>query len=394
MFETKSLNKSTVWSLNIFNFFLFGSVGALMTYFPAYFQSIGVSSFFIGLIMAGGPFISIIANPFWGFVSDKLQNIKRIIIIMSISSLIIIQFVFVFDQLSTMIAVMLIFFFFNNSIIPQSNSLIFNTIEGTSYKFGYFRMWGSLGWSIMVMLAGVTLDYIGINNLSLVFSIILIVALLSTIKLPKGKVEGTEKPEKGAYRKLILSNKVFLAFIFLGVLISVPNAINQTFSTLYILQLDGSEVHIGLNAFIMAVFEIPVFLLLDRYLKQETKIMLRMIIIVSFLFVLRWILMSIAATPMQIVLIQALHSVTFGGYFYIGTTLTAKMIPVQFRASGQALFAITWGGLSGLIAGTTGGLMFDALGPSTMYMITTMIALAGTIGFIFLYRYAKKHAIS
>lgn len=363
-----------------------------MTYFPAYFQSIGVSSFFIGLIMAGGPFISILANPFWGYISDKLQNIKRIIMIMSFCSLLIVQFVFMFDQLSIMIAIMLVFFFFNNSIIPQSNSLIFNTIEGTTYKFGYFRMWGSLGWSIMVMLAGFTLDKIGIHNLSIVFSIILIVALISTIKLPQGRVEGTEKPEKGAYRRLILSNKIFLAFIFLGVLISVPNAINQTFSTLYILQLGGSEVHIGWNAFIMAAFEIPVFLLLDRYLKQEVKIMLRMIILVSFLFVLRWVLMSIAASPVQIVLIQILHSVTFGGYFYIGTTLTAKMIPLQFRASGQALFAITWGGLSGLIAGTTGGLMFDSLGPSTMYMITTCIALVGTIGFIFLYRYAKKHA--
>lgn len=390
MLQTKAISKSTVWNLNTFNFFLYGSIGSLMTFFPAYFDSIGVSAFFIGLIMAGGPFISIIANPLWGFLSDRLQNIKRIIIILSLASLIIIQFVFISDALPVVITVMLLFFFFNNSIIPQSNSLIFNTIEGTEYKYGSFRLWGSLGWAVMVMAAGPILDKIGIDNLSVVYSVMLLIALAATIRLPIGHVQGVEKAEKGAYAKEILGNKVFMFFILLGVLISVPNSINQTFSTLYILELNGTPVHIGWNAFIMAVFEIPVFLLLDRYLKSDTKVMLRMLLIVSFLFVIRWILMAVAATPTQIVMIQALHCVTFGGYFYVGTTLTAKIIPVQLRASGQALFAITWSGLSGLIAGATGGLLFDSVGPSNMYIITTIVGLIGAIGFLFLYQYAKR----
>lgn len=390
LLQTKAIERSTIWNLNTFNFFLFGSIGSLMTFFPAYFDSIGINPFFIGLIMAGGPFISIIANPFWGFLSDRLQNIKRIIIILSVASLIIIQFVFISDALPVVITVMLIFFFFNNSIIPQSNSLIFNTIEGTAYKYGSFRLWGSLGWSVMVMAAGPILNKIGIEQLDIVYSVMLLIALLATIRLPIGHVEGVKKAEKGAYKKDILGNKVFIIFILLGVLISVPNSINQTFSTLYILELNGTPVHIGWNAFIMAIFEIPIFLLLDRYLKQDTKVMLRMLMIVSFLFVIRWILMAVAVTPTQIVLIQALHCVTFGGYFYIGTTLTAKMIPVELRASGQALFAITWGGLSGLIAGASGGLLFEKIGPSNMYIVTTFLALAGAIGFIFLYRYAKQ----
>src|SRR5690625_1917796 len=118
--------------------------------------------------------------------------------------------------------------------------------------------------------------------------------------------------------------------------------------------------------------------------------MLRMIIIISFLFVLRRLLMSLAVNPTQVVLIQILHSLTFGGYYYIGTTLTAQLIPVQLRASGQAIFALTWGGVSGLIAGASGGFMYDALGPSKMYGVTCIVALFGTLGFIFLYKVAKK----
>lgn len=383
--NTKTVEKSTIWNINIFTFFLYGSIGSLLTFFPVYFDSIGLSEVLIGLIMAGGPFISIIANPFWGYWSDRIQNIKRIIIIMIFSSLIIVQFVFQLDSIIYVVGAMLIFFFFQMPLLAQSNSLILNTIEGTRYKFGAFRLWGSLGWSVMVMSAGPVLSKIGIGNLWIVYTLLLLFAIGATIRLPSGKVQGVEQIKKGTYAKEIFGNKLFMTFVILGILISVPNSINQTFSSLYIKQLGGSEVQIGLNAFVMAIFEIPVFLLLDRFLKRNTKTMLRVIIVVSFIFVIRWFLMSIAVGPEHIIMIQVLHSITFASYYYIGTILTAQLISVQLRSSGQAIFAITWGGISGLLAGISGGYMYDILGPSQMYVVTTFIALAGAIGFIVLY---------
>lgn len=388
--NTKVVEKSTVWNINLFNFFLYGSIGTLLTFFPVYFDSIGLSEVLIGLIMAGGPFISILANPFWGYWSDRLQNIKRIILIMIFSSLIVVQFVFQLDSIVYVVIAMLIFFFFQMPLFAQSNSLILNTIEGTRYKFGAFRLWGSLGWSVMVMSAGPILSKIGIGNLWIVYTFILLLAIGATVKLPSGKVEGIEKIKKGSYAKKIFGNKLFIAFVILGILISVPNSINQTFSSLYIKQLGGSEFHIGWNAFVMAIFEIPVFLLLDRFLKRSTKTMLRVIIVVSFIFVLRWFLMSMAVTPEHIIMIQVLHSITFASYYYIGTILTSQLIPVQLRSSGQAIFAITWGGISGLIAGISGGFMYDKLGPSQMYAVSTYIALAGAVGFIILYITAHR----
>lgn len=387
--KIRQVNKSTIWNINTFNFFLYGSIGILLSFFPVYFQSIGLNAVFIGLIMAGGPFISIFANPFWAYWSDRLQNIKRIMIIMLFGNIVFVQFVFQLHSITLLVIVMFIFFFFQTPMFSQSNSLILNTIEGTSHKFGSFRLWGSVGWSVMVMAAGPVIAKVGIENLWIIYTLILLIAIGSTIRLPRGKVDGVVKLQKGDYTKLF-GNNTFITFILLGILISVPNSINQTFSALYLIDLGGSAVHIGWSAFIMAVFEIPVFLLLDRFLKRNTSTMLRMIIIVSILFVLRWLLMTLAVNPVQVVMIQVLHSLTFGGYYYIGTTLTAQLVPIQLRTSGQALFALTWGGISGLIAGVFGGYMYDTLGPSTMYRITTVVALIGTLGFIFLYNAAKK----
>ncbi|MBS4177960.1 MFS transporter [Lederbergia citrea] len=377
-------------TLKLFNFFLYGSISILMSFFPLYFQKVGFSTVAIGMLMAGGPFVSIFANPFWGYWSDRLQNIRRILIIMLLGNLFVVQFVFQLNSLTWVFIAMLAFFLFQTPLFSQSNSLILNAIEGTPYKFGAFRLWGSLGWALMAVGAGPLIGVIGIKNLWIVYSLMLLLTLFVSSKLPQGKVEGAKKMAKGGYAKALFGNKYFLVFVILGVLISVPNSMNQTFISLYIDQLGGSVVLIGWSAFLTAIFEIPVFLLFDRFLKKRTSTMIGCLVFVSLLFVLRWILMSMATSPIQIIFIQMLHSISFGGYYYIGTTLTAQLIPVELRASGQAVYALTWGGISGIIAGIMGGWIFQELGPKTMYQVSTLIALFGVVGFAVMWQQIRK----
>ncbi|MBS4218765.1 MFS transporter [Bacillus sp. FJAT-49711] len=384
--------KESLLVVKLFNFSLYGALAVLMSYFPLYFQEVGFSTVTIGMLLAGGPFVSIFANPFWGYWSDRLQNIKRILIIMLIGNIIVVQIVFQFSALPLVFLAMLLFFNFQSPLFSQSNSLILNTIEGTKYKFGTFRLWGSLGWALMAVAAGPLINVVGIKNLWILYTVMIIVTILIGLKLPRGKVEGTKAVQKGGYGKALLGNKYFLVFVILGVLISVPNSINQTFMSLYIRELGGSVVLVGWSAFLTAIFEVPVFLLFDRYLKRHTPTMFGLLVLISILFVIRWYLMSIATGPMQVVFFQMLHCITFGGYYYIGTTLTAQLVPVELRASGQAIYALTWGGISGIIAGIFGGWMFQHLGPNMMYLVSTMISLLGVIGFTALWININKAA--
>lgn len=386
----KTETGNNLLTLKLFNFFLYGSMSILFSFFPLYFQAVGFSTVVIGMLMAGGPFVSIFANPFWGYWSDRLQNIRRILIIMLIGNLIVIQFVFQLNSLTLVFIAMVFFFTFQTPLFSQSNSLILNAIEGTPLKFGAFRLWGSLGWGLMAVAAGPLIGIIGITNLGIVYSLLLLLTLAISIKLPKGNVEGSKRMGKGGYGKALFGNKYFLVFVLLGVLISVPNSMNHTFLSLYIDQMGGSIVMIGWAAFIVAIFEVPVFLLFDRYMKKHIPTMIGALVFISLLFVLRWYLMSIATTPIQIIILQLLHSVTFGGYFYIGTTLTAELIPVELRASGQAVFALTWGGISGIIAGFVGGWIFQELGPNIMYQVGSIISLFGVVGFMFMWQRIRK----
>lgn len=379
-------------NLKRFNFFLYGAIAIITSYFPLYFEEIGLNKVEIGMLMAGGPFISIFANPFWGYWSDRLQNIRRILIILLTGNLLAAVIVFQLKPFMLIFAAMLLFFFFQSPTFSQSNSLILNYIEGTKYKFGVFRLWGSLGWAIIAVIAGPVISWMGIANLWVIYTLMLTFSIVFALGFSTEglNIQKKEAKVRQSYFKVMFSSKTFFLFVLLGILISVPNSINQTFVSLYITNLGGSKELIGWSAFLSAIFEIPVFLLFDRFLKKNTKMMFACLAVVSLLYACRWLLMAVAGGPVQVVLIQVLHCITFGGYYYVGTTLTAHLIPAEFRSTGQAVYALTWGGISGIVAGLTGGWMFQSLGPRLMYEISAGIALLGVLGFVIMWQAVRR----
>jgi PPP family 3-phenylpropionic acid transporter len=243
---------------------------------------------------------------------------------------------------------------------------------------------------IIALAAGPVILLVGLDRLWILYTFLMFIALFFAIRLPsRNLTTATAVFSRSGYGE-IFKNRIFLMFVLLGVLISVPNAVNLTFISLYIRDLGGSSVSIGWAAFLSAFFEVPVFLLLDRYIRRETRFMIACLIGVSLLFAIRWGLMAIASEPYHILAIQVLHCVTFGAYYYLGTTLTDQLIPKQYRASGQAAFALTWGGVSGIIAGYTGGWLYQTLGAVAMYQTNAVIALFGTAGFIALLKFVEN----
>jgi MFS transporter, PPP family, 3-phenylpropionic acid transporter len=373
--------------LKVFNYVIYGAMAIFNTFFPLYLKEIGVSTVAIGFLLAGGPMISVIANPFWGYWSDRLQNIKRTLIIMLVANLVVAQIVFQLHSYLWIYVVMLVFYFFQTPIFSQSNSLILNVIEGTPVQFGAIRLWGSIGFSFTAVMIGPLLGAIGIEQLWIPFSAAILITLAFTISLPRGGSVGTFS--NSGYGQ-VFKNKHFVWFVLLGILVSVPNSMNSTFSGIYITSIGGSESLVGWAIFIASILEVPVFLLLDRFLPKTKNAMVIVLLIDCLLFSVRWLLMSMAQSPIDVILIQGLHGLTFGTYFYVGTQLTATMVPGEYRATGQAAFALTWGGLSGFFAGIFGGIIFEKLGASQMYMSGVILSVLGAIGFYLLWRSMRK----
>ncbi|WP_172256067.1 MFS transporter [Saccharibacillus deserti] len=375
-------NHAAFLPLKAFNFFLYGAIAVFASFFPLYLQDAGMSKLEIGTLMAIGPFVSLIANPFWGYLGDRMENMRRMLILMLVGTLVLAQFVFHVHSYAMIYLAMIAFFFFQSPMFAQSNTMILGYIDGSGRKFGGFRLWGSLGWALTAAAAGFVIDRTGTSpGMPWLFTGLLSLTLLCAVALPSlRRPAATSTVAPGGFRK-VLTNPTFAAFLLLGVLVSIPNAMNGTFMTLYITDLGGSREMVGWAVFSASALEAVFFLIFDRFFRRRLGFMMLCLTAVSVLFALRWYLMSVVSDPMSIIYIQMLHSVTYAGYFYVGTHMTSMFVPDSYRGTGQALFTLSWSGISGVAAGIIGGWMFDNFGAPMMYQSGTVLSVIGAAGF-------------
>ncbi len=82
--------KSPFAALRWYTFFIYGTMVIFTSFFQLYLQDVGMSQSEIGALMAIGPFVSLFANPFWGYLGDRLQNIRLVLLTMMIGTLVLV----------------------------------------------------------------------------------------------------------------------------------------------------------------------------------------------------------------------------------------------------------------------------------------------------------------
>nr|WP_307476044.1 MFS transporter [Paenibacillus harenae] len=126
-------------------------------------------------------------------------------------------------------------------LFSQSNTLILNSIEGTNRSFGTFRLWGSLGWGIMAVAAGPIIGQIGIERLWMIYTIMMLFSLAFAFALPRGEAKKTAVKAGKVNCRSLFASRAFFIFLFVGLVLSIPNSVNNTFVALYIKELGGGE---------------------------------------------------------------------------------------------------------------------------------------------------------
>ncbi|MFU1795877.1 MFS transporter [Paenibacillus azoreducens] len=373
--------QSKLMPLKAFNFLIYGTMVIFTSFFQLYLQDAGMNKFEIGTLMALGPLVSLLANPFWTIWSDRLQNTRRILLVMMTGTLLLIQFVFHAGTYNMVYLATILFFFFQSPLFAQSNTLTLGYVADQPQKFGTFRNWGSIGWAVVAVSAGLLIDQIGISRLSLLVTAILLLAMGTVLLLPSRKMPSATPPIRLRGFTHFAINRYFVAFILLGILVSVPNVMNNTFMSLYITELGGSKTMVGFAVFLSSFLEIAVLVLFHRFLKRSLATLIGCLALVSILFCIRWLLMAEASNPLEIALIQIMHCITFGGYFFVGTQVVSQLVPPVHRASAQSLFTLTWSGISAVAGSLAGGWLYQNFGGATMYNMGFLLALFGAIGF-------------
>lgn len=348
----------------------------IVSFFPIYFRTIGMSGQEVGLLLAVGPLASIFAQPFWGYMSDRIKSIKKILLLALTFTSFIIVLLFQVNHFYGFLVSMFVLFLFLSPVTALGDSLAQKTAIANNISFGRIRMWGSLGFGITSLLVGYILGEIGLGYIS--FPLIVLTFLAFFFALLLQDVPSTKKPPTVLDAVKLAGNRKLLAFLFVILFISIPHRANDTFLGIYITDLGGSEAFIGWAWFIGVSAEATIFALAPFWFKRYQAT--TFIIIATSVYIVRWILMGFAISPVIILFLQVLHGLSFGIFYICAFFMMSKLVPEQLQATGHVLFTTMFFGVSGIVGSMLGGYIIEMYSTVELYHFLSILTLLGLIG--------------
>lgn len=347
----------------------------IISFLPLYLRYKGLTGTEIGWVLAIGPFASILAQPFWGYLSDKYKTVKMMILICVIGLLISSTVFFQMNHLLTILLVGAVFYFFSTPVGALSDSLGQRIAKDLQISFGSIRMWGSIGFATSSLVIGEILNQIGVQYMIWPYLFFGMIALFVTLRLED--IKGSSEPIQIKDVKKLIQTKPFLIFLCFMMFITISHRANDSFIGLYITQLGGSERFIGIAWFIGVLSEAVVFATASYWYRKYHS--LTFVVGAGLLYTLRWFIYASINDPLIVLGFQVLHGMTFGLFYIAAFDYMTRIIPEILQSTGHLLFYAVMFGVSGIIGSLVGGALIDHFHGSVLYTAMGCSALIGTI---------------
>ncbi|WP_340008803.1 MFS transporter [Paenibacillus sp. FSL K6-0276] len=370
-----------------FNFLYFALLAMFIPFLPVYLGEQGLNPAQIGFIIGTGGFVTIIAQPLWGMISDKTRTIRKVLLVLLLCSAVTGYFLFDSSSYVGLILFTMLLYFFLMPIDPLAESLNFQISEAAGISYGSIRTYGALGYGVMALLTGYVMSFFGSHGMAMLFVAISLTSFIVSWFMPDAPVTG--KPVTLDSLKHFLSNKETLLFLVLIFISSVPARMNDTFLGVYIRELGGSPELVGQSFFIAAMSEIIVFALSFWWLRKGKELII--ISISGAFYFLRFFISAWITDPHLLAYLQILQILTFPVFYSAAIQYLYSIVPEEWRATGQTVLALLFFGVSGILASYAGGALYEAFGGKALYLTISVMSFIGMLfGLILCRIYSKK----
>lgn len=371
------------WRLSGFYFFYFAFVGAMAPYWGLYLQSLAFNAFQIGVLMSLLQVMRIFAPNIWGHVADLTGRRVAIVQVVAVVSLVAYVGVFLGSGFWWLFAVMSLISFFWSASLPLVEATTLSHLGERSEHYGRIRLWGSVGFILVVVGLGNLLDHAPIDLLLWVVLGLLLGIVLFARFIPEAEMRHLESEHIPL--RAVIRRKEVLALLLAGVLMTAAHGPYYTFFTIYLVETGYSKTLAGWLWALGVICEIGVFLVMPRVYRRFSAewVLLLTLVTAAVRFVL--IGQEVDNLPM-LLLAQTMHALTFGAYHASAITLVHRHFHGRNQARGQALYNSTSFGLGGTLGTLGAGALWEVWGGAATFLAGALCAALAAVVFFLLSR--------
>ena len=387
--------RSPLSIIRIYFFLWFAGSSFLSPYLPIFYQGRGLSGFQIGLLSSIGFAVGILAAPQWGRWADRMsapQRLLQLAIPLSIAS-------YLFLSRQTMflpiVGIVILNSIFSAAQEPASAALAMRATRSTGSGFGSVRVWGSLGWSLLVWVAGWWIQNTTIQAAFYGFAASMMAGWFVLWLLKPGSPPRlAEKASPPAILSGSASaagssrHRPIPALLATVLMLWIAVAGVRQFETLYFKSLGAGTDLIGFTAMLSALVELPGMFASDSLTRRFGAH--RVLIAGMFLDgLVRGVVLVWPSIPVLIA-VRMVVGISFSMTTVGMVAYVQEYVPHDQQTRAVALYTVVIRNIVYLFSNPVNGAIFDAFGGYWLYAIALVGNLLG--GMILLLARSPKPA--
>jgi PPP family 3-phenylpropionic acid transporter len=378
-------------SLNfaLFFFAYYGYVGVFSPYASLYFADRGLSVTQIGILMSLMQVMRIFGPNVWGWVADQSRRRVLVLRLTSVAAALTFCGMFVGQSFMFFFALMVTVNLFTSAQGPISEALMLSSMRGDLTHYGRVRLWGSVGFIVLVTLSGYALDWQGIELMPWIALLMLVMVTSVTFSLHEEPATQHAQPSNSV--RELLSRKSVLSFFASTFLMIAAHSSLYVYYSLYLSDMGYSKSVIGLMWSLGVIAEILFFFYQAPLFRRfgVRKLMLFSLAIA----VIRFLMIGWGAQSLAILLVaQVLHAATFGVHHSASVATLQRWFAGSLQARGQALYISISYGLGGTVGGLLLSACWDTFGARWVYVLAAIMSFLGLIAAQLSYRWQDEEA--
>ena len=359
------------WRLSGFYFFYFAFVGAMTPFWGLYLQSLAFNAVQIGVLMSLLQVMRIFAPNIWGHIADRTGKRTTIVQIAAVGSVLVFVGVFFGSSFWWLFAVMAALGFFWSASLPLVEAMTLSHLGNRIEGYGRIRLWGSIGFIVMVVGLGYALDFLSITWLPWAVLLVMLGIAAFARVIPESIILSYHTDHISVWE--IVRKPEVASLLIACLLMAVTHGPYYIFYSIYLVDHGYDKSTVGWLWALGVLCEIGIFLIIPRIFARVT---LRQLILVSFaLAAVRFLVIAWGVESAWLMGgAQVLHAFTFGTYHAAAMGLIHQHFQGRHQARGQALYTSISYGIGGALGGLGSGLSWDSLGSTWTFTLAALSA--------------------
>ncbi|MBU3566797.1 MFS transporter [Polynucleobacter alcilacus] len=362
------MTPSLRWAFGSFFFLYFAYVGLVSPYASLFFLDRGFSVIEIAVLMSMLQVTRIVGPFSWGWLSDYLSNRVGIIRFCACLAALVFAFIFFLQSYIGFFIWMFVLHTVLSSLMPLGESATVHALfKDNSFdkRYGRLRLWGSIGFIVMVLVAGELFQRKSIELYPIVGMIVLLLLAVISFCLREPKME-RRKMVKGEML-VVLVNPDVRWFLLSGFFMIFAHAALYVFYSLYLADLGYGKFQIGLFWALGVFAEVIFFYFQSKVLSRvDAEVVLQGAFGIG---VVRFILIAFLPITPVLIFAQILHAGTFAAHHSAATKLLQRWFTGPLQARGQAVMATVSYGLGGTLGGLCAGWIWELSQPRDVFVM-------------------------